>query len=189
MGRPKKKVNKIDGMFLADALLLAGQYPGMLREKVNIEKVLAGMPIYTEAMAIDELSGAVNADTERVQTSGTSNPTERIALLLENGFVEKKNAQIRKEIYQSYREYLVLCERIRIVETAMKERMDERTKAVFFQIFVKELPWSRVKDEFGNQLSNKQITRAKSEALYAIAQELVLHKHVTGPGKVELWEE
>lgn len=175
MGRPKKKVNKIDGLFLADALLLAGQYPGMLREKANIEKVLAGTPIYTEAMAIDELSGAVNADTERVQTSGTSNPTERIALLLENGFVEKKNAQIRKEIYQNYREYLMLCECIRIVDTAMKERMDERTKAVFFQIFVKELPWSRVKDENGNSLNHNQINRAKEKAVAAVAGELELY--------------
>lgn len=178
MGRPKKKQNKIDGLFLADALLLAGQYPGMLREKANIEKVLAGVPVYTEGMAIDELSGAVNTDTERVQTSGTSNPTERIALLLENGFVEKKNAQIRKEICQNYREYLVLCEHIRIVETAMKERMDERTRAVFLQLFVRELPWSRVKDENGNSLNHNQINRAKEKAIAAVTHELELHSRI-----------
>ena len=180
MGRPKKKENKIDGPTMADALLLAGRYPGMLLEKENMEAVLAGTPIYTEDMAIDELSGTVTADTERVQTSGTSNPTERIALLLENGFVEKRNAQIRKEAYQSFREYLLLCEHIRIVETAMKERMDERTKAVFLQIFVKGLPWSRVKDEYGNVLSNKQISRAKEKAVVAIAEELKLHKVLRG---------
>lgn len=179
MGRPKKQENKIDGPTMADALLLAGRYPGMLLEKENMETVLAGTPIYTEDMAIDELFGAVNTDTERVQTSGTSNPTERIALLLENGFVEKRNAQIRKEAYQNFREYLILCEHIRIVETAMDERMDERTKAVFVQIFVKGLPWSRIRDEYGNVLGNKQISRAKEKAILAIAQELALYKRMT----------
>lgn len=179
MGRPKKQENKIDGPTMADALLLAGRYSGMLLEKENTEKVLAGTPIYTEDMAIDELSGVANTDTERVQTSGTSNPTERIALLLENGFVEKRNAQIRKEAYQNFREYLVLCEHIRIVETAMEERMDERTKAVFLQIFVNGLPWSRVKDEYGRALNHNQINRAKEKAILAIAQELALYKRMT----------
>ncbi len=69
----------------------------------------------------------------------------------------------------------MLCECIRIVDTAMKERMDERTKAVFFQIFVKELPWSRVKDENGNSLNHNQINRAKEKAVAAVAGELELY--------------
>ena len=69
----------------------------------------------------------------------------------------------------------MLCEHIRIVETAMKERMDGRTREVFLQIFVKELPWSRVRDENGNSLNHNQINRAKEKAVAAVADELKLH--------------
>lgn len=180
MGRPKKEVYKIDEVYLVDALLLAGQYAGMKKEAAYLEQLLKGDYVYTEEMALAELSGGSFSDMERVQTSNISSPTERIAILLMDGFVEKRNAELQKEAARDLREYMELTEQIDIVEVAMQERMAEKERKIFYQIFVEMKSWSEIKDCFGNCMDKHQVSRERDKCILAIARELEVRKYLLG---------
>lgn len=174
MGRPKKEKYEIEERFLQEALLLAESYSMILIEQKDLHDLLTGNFVYTEDMAIQELMGGGQQEGERVQTSNISNIPERIAILLADGYVEKKRKQMQREAQQQIQEYWRLCEKIQIVETAMAERMDARTQAVFRCLYIERKPWSRVKDEYGNHLARQQISDAREKATRAIAEELEL---------------
>ncbi len=79
--------------FQEAALFRAETYGKMLDDRVQLKALIdAGVIPYTEEMAIRDLSAvSVGYDTERVQTSNISNIPERIAALLDSGYVEKMN--------------------------------------------------------------------------------------------------
>lgn len=172
MGRPKKEKYEIEERFLQEALLLAGSYKSNVQDKKYLEDMMAGNFEYTEDMAIDDLMGGGQQDGERVQTSNISNQPERIAILLMSGYVEKQKARMQKEAQEQMDEYLELCRQILIVDTAIAERMDARTQAVFRCLYIEKQPWSRVRDEYGNHLENKAISRCREKAINAIAKEI-----------------
>lgn len=174
MGRPKKEKYEIEERFLQEALLLAESYSMILIERKDLHDLLTGNFVYTEDMAIQELMGGGQQEGERVQTSNISNIPERIAILLADGYVEKKRKQMQREAQQQIQEYRRLCDKIQIVETAMAERMDARTQAVFRCLYIERKPWSRVRDEYRNHMDDQQIRRAKEKAIMAIAEELAL---------------
>ena len=186
MARPKEEKIEINEAYLVDALLLAGQYAGLLQEKKYYEDALAGVQMYTAEMAIDELSGSAYSDSERVQTSSISNPTERIGMLLATGYVEKKNAEILREVQENLAEYTDICEKIDIIEVAMRERMSERTRAVFVQIFIKNLAWSKVKDVYRHSLDRHQVSRERDKAIVAIAEEMCYRNIVQNSYRIDL---
>lgn len=107
-----------------------------------------------------------------MQTSNISNQPERIAILLMSGYVEKQKARMQKEAQEQMEQYLELCRQIQIVDTAMAERMDTRTQAVFRCLYIEKKPWSKVRDEYGNHLENKAISRCREKAINAIAKEI-----------------
>lgn len=165
MARPKEEKMELSEAYYVDALLLAGQYADMLREKEYYEKAFAGVQLYTTEMAIDELSGSAYSDSERVQTSNISKPTERIALLLADGYVERKNAEIVQELLTQGAEYDDLCKKIDIIEVAMRERMEDRTRTVFLQLYAEEKKYSRVRYDCSNKCHNLVIQREKKKHL------------------------
>lgn len=174
MGRPKKEKYEIEERFLQEALLLAGRYPDNVDMKKQLQDLMYGNFKYTEDMAIrDLIGGAVSYDTERVQTSNISNQPERIAILLDNGYVWKEKRRIREEARKQKAELDRLEREIGIVEIAMNERMDDRTRAVFRCLYIERRPWSRVKDEYGNCLGAEQINAARKCAIYEIAKEVM----------------
>ena len=124
-------------------------------------------------MAIQDLTGGGQQEGERVQTSNISNIPERVAILLADGYVEKQKYRIQKEAREQIAEYRQLCERMSIVETAMRERMDTRTRAVFRCLFIDHKVWSAVRDEHGNRLEKKAVLRCKNKIIAAIAQEIM----------------
>lgn len=174
MGRPRKEKYEIEERFLEEALLLADSYSMVLFEKKELQDLLTGNFVYTEDMAIQDLLGGGQQEGERVQTSNISNIPERIAILLADGFVEKQRARMQWEAQQQIQEYRQLCDKIQIVETAMAERMDARTQAVFRCLYIECKPWSKVRDEYRNHMDDQQIRRAKEKAILAIAEELAL---------------
>lgn len=172
MGRPKKEKYEIEERFLQEALLLAERYSKSVRERNQLRNLMLGDFEYTEDMAIQDLTGgAVRYDTERVQTSNISNEPERIAILLDNGYVWKEKQRIREEARKQQAELDRLNREIGIVEVAMNERMDDRTKAVFRCLYIEHRPWSKVRDEYGNRLDDQQIRRAKGRAILAVSEE------------------
>lgn len=177
MERPMNKNMEVNDLVMTDALLLAGQYKFMLQQKEYLEAVMRGVPVYTKEMAIRELSmGGGGNDGERVQNSNISNIPERIAILLSEGYVEKQNRRIRDDVEKNMAEYHRLCQDLHIIQVAMRERMSARTRAVFIQLYERELPWGKIKDEFRNSLHREQVTRERNKAVEAIAEELLLRR-------------
>lgn len=180
MGRPKKEKYEIEERFLQEALLLAESYSMILTEQKELHDLLTGNFVYTEDMAIQELMGGGQQEGERVQTSNISNIPERIAILLADGYVEKKRKQMQREAQQQIQEYRKLCDKIQIVETAMTERMDARTRAVFKQVYMEHRQKSFVTDEFRHRLHRQQVDRAVKAGIANIAEELSYREFVNG---------
>ena len=128
------------------ALFLAKSYGQMLKDREQLQSVLdAGVPIYTKEMAIRDLSSvSIDYETDRVQTSNISNIPLRITELLDNGYVEKMNRKLHREMDESVKEYGYLCWKIEMVETAMRERMDQRERAIFERMFARGKSYRQV---------------------------------------------
>lgn len=180
MGRPKKEKYEIEERFLEEALLLADSYSMILIEQKDLHNLLTGNFVYTEDMAIQELLGGGQQEAERVQSSNISNIPERIAVLLADGYVEKKKRQMQREAQLQIQEYRQLCNKIQIVETAMAERMDARTRAVFKQIYIEHRQKSLVTDEYQHRLYRQQVDRAVKAGITNIAEELSYREFVDG---------
>lgn len=181
MGRPKKETYKIDEQYIEEALLLAGRYSESVKRRDQLRNLMTGNFEYTKDMAIrDLIGGGVRYDTERVQTSNISNQPERIAILLDNDFVWKERRRIQEEARKYKMELDILNRELAVIEVAMSERMDVRTRAVFRCLYIEHLPWSRVKDEFSNHLKPQQISKARNAAIRAIAEEIMSLAYCTG---------
>ena len=159
--------------FLVLALFLAQSYGQMLKDRERLKAVIdAGVPIYTKEMAFRDLASiSIDYESERVQTSNISNVPLRITELLDNGYVEKVNRKLRREMDESVKEYGYLCWKIEMVETAMRERMDQRERAIFIRIYVRGYTFSQLKKAHKKRLCNRQICDAKEAALKALADE------------------
>lgn len=181
MGRPKKETYKIDERYIEEALLRAGRYSESIKRRDQLRDLMMGNFEYTKDMAIQDLiGGGVRYDTERVQTSDISNQPERIAILLDNDFVWKERRRIQEEARKYKMELDILNRELAVIEVAMSERMDVRTRAVFRCLYIEHLPWSRVKDEFSNHLKPQQISKARNAAIRAIAEEIMSLAYCTG---------
>ena len=162
--------------FLVLALFLAQSYGQMLKDRERLKAVIdAGVPIYTKEMALRDLASiSIDYESERVQTSNISNVPLRITELLDNGYVEKVNRKLRREMDESVKEYGYLCWKIEMVETAMRERMDQRERAIFIRIYVRGYTFSQLKKAHKKRLCNRQICEAKEAALKALADEITV---------------
>lgn len=158
------------------ALFLAKSYGQMLKDRERLQSMLdAGVPIYTKEMAIWDLSSvSIDYETDRVQTSSISNIPLRITELLDNGYVEKMNRKLHREMDESVKEYGYLCWKIEVVETAMRERMDQRERAIFIRIYVRGYTFSQLRKAHKKRLCNRQICEAKEVALKAITEEITV---------------
>lgn len=157
------------------ALFLAKSYGQMLKDREQLQSVLdAGVPIYTKEMAIRDLSSvSIDYETDRVQISNISNIPLRITELLDHGYVEKMNRRLRREMDESVKEYGYLCWKIEVVETAMRERMDQRERAIFERMFARGKSYREICKAYKRgTLHNKQVSQIKQRCLQAIANHL-----------------
>ena len=148
----------------------------MLKDRERLKAMIdAGVPIYTKEMALRDLtSTSIDYESERVQTSNISNIPLRIIELLDNGYVEKMNRKLRREVDESVKEYGYLCWKIALVETAMRERMDQMERAIFIRVYARGYTFSQLKKAYKKRLCNRQICAAKEAALKALADEITV---------------
>lgn len=161
--------------FLALALFLAQSYGQMLKDREQLKAVIdAGVPIYTKEMALRDLASiSIDYESERVQTSNISNIPLRITELLDNGYVEKMNRKLRREMDESVKEYGYLSWKIEVVETAMRERMDKKERAIFERIFTKGKSYRQVCKAYKKgTLHNNQLYILRRRCLQALADHL-----------------
>lgn len=171
------------------ALLLARTYPAIKAERENIRKWQSGERKYTEDDALEELISITPKSDDslgvRVQTSGTSDQTAQIGLLLASGYVEKKQQEIMQEMFSpemmdhiSYLDW-----KIGIVETAGRERMNKTQRLIFSNVFIKARPYGAIQRRLagkGIKMSRAKISRAKKQVVKVIADELKIAAQVPG---------
>lgn len=158
------------------ALFLAKSYGTMLKDQEHLKAVIdAGIQPYTKEQAIRDLSAIrIDYESERVQTSNISNAPERIAVLLDNGYVEKMNRRLRYEYGQTVKDYDYLSWKIEVAETAMQERMDKKERAIFERLYVRGYTFSQLKKAYKKKLCNRQICEIKKAILTALEDEIAL---------------
>ena len=168
--------NMVTPEFSELALFLAKFYGQMLKNRERLKAVIdAGVPIYTKEMALRDLASiSIDYKSERVQTSNISNVPLRITELLDNGYVEKMNRKLRREMDESVKEYGYLSWKIEVVETAMRERMDKKEQGIFTRIYARGYTFSQLKKAYKKRLCNRQICAAKEAALKALADEITV---------------
>lgn len=173
----------------AAALFLAKSYENMLKEKEYNDKVLSGELVYTTEMAIADLTkvtATMGSETGvRVQTSNTSKQPERIAILLDEGYVEKRNRELYGSVINDVegREYLAW--KLSVIETAMQERMDAMERAVFKRLFLKHMTYQQIRDAYHKKtLHNFMISASRGSALEMIAKELALRDGAFEDGRI-----
>ena len=173
----------------AAALFLAKSYGNMLKEKEFNDKVLSGELVYTVEMAIADLTkvtATMGSETGvRVQTNSISNQPERIAILLDEGYVEKRNRELYGSIINDVegREYLAW--KLSVIETAMQERMDSMERAVFKRLFLKHMTYQQIREAYHKRtLHNRDISASRTSVLEMIAKELALRDGAFEDGRV-----
>lgn len=172
---PKAEQDPGEVFFQEAALFLAETYGRMLDDRGQLKAVIdAGVIPYTEEIAIRDLSAvSVGYDTEWVQTSNISNIPERIAALLDSGYVEKMNRRLKREMDGTVRDYTYLCWKIELVETVMKERMRKKEQDIFERVFLRKRTYRQICAAYKKgTLHNKQISQTKKKCLQAIADHL-----------------
>lgn len=157
------------------ALFLAKSYGQMLKDRDYLKKVIdAGVQPYTKEMAIQDLTAvSVNYESERVQTSNISNVPLRVAELLDAGYVEKMNRRLWWEMNETVKDHAYLCWKIDVVETAMRERMDKKERAIFERLFVRGKSYRQICKAYkkGN-LQLRQVNAARDKSIQAISDHL-----------------
>ena len=122
--------------YMAEALFLAESYTQMLKFRDALKKRLAGSWVYTIDMAISDLDSiTVSYESERVQSSNISKPTERIALKLTDEYMARKQAEMDAEKAAIVRELDYVSWKIEVAETVWKERAKGLEKSLFQLLF------------------------------------------------------
>ena len=123
-------------MYMAEALFLAESYTQMLKFRDALKKRLAGSWVYTIDMAISDLDSiTVSYESERVQSSNISKPTERIALKLTDEYLARKQTEMDAEKAAIVRELDYVSWKIEVAETVWKERAKGLEKSLFQLLF------------------------------------------------------
>lgn len=157
------------------ALFLAKSYGQMLKDRDYLKSVIdAGVRPYTKEMAIQDLTAVIiDYESDRVQTSNISNVPERVAELLDSGYVEKMNRRLHREMVETVMDYAYICWKIEVVETAMRERMDKKERAIFERLFVRGKTYREICKAYKKgTMHNKQVVQLKRNCIQAIADHL-----------------
>lgn len=165
--------------YMNEALFLAGSYGSLLEEQKLLSRRIAGSWEYTEEMAIADLGGlTVPYEREHVQTSGAGSPTERIAILLQDGYVEKRQREMLAHRDACVRELAYIDWKVGVIMTVMNERLDRTHRAVCYLLFARHRTFretaSTMRKKRSVRLYNRDIEAIKGKFLELLAREIGL---------------
>lgn len=168
--------------YLNEAMFLAESYTKMLEEREWLRKRIAGNWTYTKEMAIAELDSITVAyDNERVQSSNISNPTERIALKLTDEYMARKQAEMNAERDACIADLEYLEWKIGVVETVIRERLDDELKDLFTLQYKGKRTYRETKDilvkKRERKVCNDKIKKQKDSILGFLVRELILRSN------------
>ena len=159
--------------YLQCAMRLAEEYPAMMKDYDRMKERLAGNWVYTKEMAIAELSSStVLYDNVRVQNNRVSNPAERIAMMMTNEYMKKKQEEYDWERERLRQELDYLDWKMRIVEVAVKERMNDFQQRVFRMIYLKGKTFKETREALEERPCNRKIVETKGKIWQKMITEL-----------------
>ena len=149
---------------LADSYSLLVQRRDELRRQYEESKSW----FYTRDEIIYKLSQGANEQSERVQTSGTSNPVERTVLNCDK-VLASMNREVQSQRTEQFLEpYYKVCEDIELFEVGLRS-LRGQTRFVAEQLFVEGKKQSEVVGMDGQPLSRRTVEREKEASLQGIA--------------------
>lgn len=165
--------------YMREAMFLAGSYTWMQKWRDTLEKRLSGNWVYTIDMAIEELDSiTISYESDRVQSSNISKPTERIALKLTDEYMAKKQAEMDADRVALIKHLDYVNWKIEIVETVWHERMKEMQSAVFSLIFVGHKTYKEaetiIRKKKKKVMVNRNISEIKNQIWELFIKELIL---------------
>ena len=165
--------------FEKEAVYLASTYPKMLKQRDWLKERINGDWTYTKEMAIDELTNITVAyDNEHVQSSNISRSTERVAMLLTDEFLAKKQQEYNRE-RDALTDQLAYTEwKVEVVERVTKERIKAIDRLVYQNSFIEQRTFREIrailkkKSKLKKRFYDHDIISAKSRIINAFAKEL-----------------
>ena len=149
---------------LADSYSLLVKKREWLRQQYEESKSW----FYTRDEIIYKLSQGAHEESERVQTSGTSNPVERTVLNCDK-VLASMNREVQNQRTEQFLEpYYKVCEEIELFEVGLRS-LRGQTRFVAEQLFVDGKKQSEITDIDGNPLGRRTVEREKEAALQGIA--------------------
>lgn len=123
---------------------------------------------YTKDEIIYKLSQGAHEESERVQTSGTSNPVERTVLNCDK-VLASMNREVQTQRTEQFLEpYYEVCEQIELFEIGLRS-LRGQTRLVAEQLFVDGKKQTEITGVDGNNLTRRNVVREKENALQGIA--------------------
>ena len=168
---------ELEGLYRGCAMKLAEEYPVMMKDYDRMKERLAGSWVYTKEMAIAELSSnTVSYDHVRVQNNRISNPVERIAMMMTDEYMKKKQAEYDWERERLRQELDYLDWKMRIVEVAVKERMNDFQQRVFRMIYLKGKTFKETREALEERPCNRKIVETKGKIWQKMITELEMQE-------------
>ena len=123
---------------------------------------------YTKDEILYKLSQGAHEESERVQTSGTSNPVERTVLNCDK-VLASMNREVQTQRTEQFLEpYYEVCEQIELFEIGLRS-LHGQTRLVAEQLFVDGKKQTEITGADGNNLTRRNVVREKENALQGIA--------------------
>lgn len=123
---------------------------------------------YTKEEIIYKLSQGAHEESERVQTSGLSNPVERTVLNCDK-VLASMNREVQTQRTEQFLEpYYEVCEQIELFEIGLRS-LRGQTRLVAEQLFVDGKKQSEITGAEGKLLTRRMVVREKENALIGMA--------------------
>lgn len=156
--------------YLEKARELAGSYPLLLHRRDLLRQQYEDSKswFYTKEEIAYKLSMGAHEESERVQTSGISNPVERTVLNCDK-VLASMNREIQAQRTEQFLEpYYEVCEQIELFEIGLRS-LRGLTRLVADQLFVESRKQTEVIGFDGNVLSRRTVKREREKAIAGIA--------------------
>ena len=156
--------------YMEKARELADSYPQLLARKQELKRQIGESHawFYTRDEVIYKLSQGAHEQSERVQTSGTSNPVERTVLNCDK-VLASLNREVQSQRTEQFLEpYYKVCEDIELFEVGLRS-LRGQTRFVAEQLFVDGKKQLEVVGMDGQPLSRRTVEREKEASLQGIA--------------------
>ena len=156
--------------YMEKARELADSYPRLLAKRQELKQQIdeSSAWLYTREEVIYKLSQGAHEESERVQTSGTSNPVERTVLNCDK-VLASMNREVQTQRTEQFLEpYYEVCEQIELFEIGLRS-LRGQTRLVAEQLFVEGKKQTEITGADGNNLTRRTVVREKKNALVGIA--------------------